>query len=130
MNASIIAAARRQHYSLDVASQIVGIPARLIAALVEPCREVDDVALYALRSVVDAFRTDPGARLVRKLHQNQLKLYRDCQVSFRDALGSLRRAEGAVVELRGRRAEITLREGYRVIVAAADPDFRFSGTAL
>ena len=130
MNAAIIAAARRHQYTLDVASQIVGIPGRLIAAIVAPCHEVDEVPLYSMRNIVRAFRTDPGLRLIRKLHQNQLKLYRDCAVSWRDDLGVVHAAEGAVVELRGRRAEITLRDGARIIQSRAEPAFSFSGTAV
>ena len=130
MNKAIIAAARRQLFTLDVASQIAGIPPRLIAVLVAPRREVNEVALYSLRAIEEAFSSESGARLLRKLHQNQLRLYRDCQVRWRDDLGTLRTAEGAIVEIRGKRAEITLSDGYRIIRSLAESDLSFSGTAV
>ena len=131
MNDAIIAAAGRRLFTLDVAAQITGIPQRLIGTLVAPHpREANGVQLYALRAIVRAFKDESGARLLRKLHQNQLQLFRDCSVAWRDNLGTLRTAEGGVVEIRGRRAEITLRDGYRVIRSLADPDLKFSGTAV
>lgn len=131
MNEAIITAARRLLFTLDVASQITGIPRRLILALValNP-RQANGVELYALRAVVRAFKTEDGARLLRKLHQNQLEMYRNCRVSWRDDLETLRTAEGAIVEIRGRRAEITLRDGFRILRALADPDLKFSGTPV
>lgn len=130
LNDLIIRAARRQLYTLDVVSQIVGVPRRLVASLVVPVGKVNDADVYRLKKVVSAFKTEQGARLLRKLHQNQLRLFRDCSVIWRDDLGTLRTAEGAVVEIRGSRAEITLRDGFRVIRALANPDLQFSGTAV
>jgi hypothetical protein len=130
MNEAIIAAARRQFFTLDVASQIVGVPPRLIDALVSAHHDVDGVAVYRLRHVVAAFRTEAGVRLLRKLHQNQLQLYRNCEASWRDDLGTVRRANGAIVEIRGRRIEITLADGYRTTCRLADPEVAFAGTRV
>lgn len=130
LNERIIRAARRQLFTLDVVSQIVGVPQRLISAIVVPVGTVNDAEVYRLKKVVCAFKTEQGVRLLRKLHQNQLEFYHDCTVAWRDGLGTLHSAQGAVVEMRGSRVEVTLRDGYRVIRSRADPDLKFSGTAL
>jgi hypothetical protein len=129
MNHDAIAAAREWMFTLDVASQIAGIPRRLILALVSPQRR-GDTDYYALSDIEAAFTAGAGARLLRKLRQNQLHLYRDCAVSWRDGLGTLRSATGALVEIRGRRAEITLAGGYRFVRPLSDPDLHFEGTPV
>jgi len=103
-----------------VTSQLTGVPQRLIVALVTSCRQVNEAELYKLGEVVAAFSTESGQRLLRKLHQNQLHLYANCRVTWRDDLGTLHTAEDAYVEIRGKRAEVTLRSGYRTIVALTD----------
>lgn len=130
LNELIIRAARRQLFTLDVVSQIVGVPRRLIAAIVVPVAKVNEADVYRLKKVVSALKTEQGVRLLRKLHQNQLEFYHDCTVAWRDNLGTLHTAHGAVVEIRGSRVEMTLRDGYRVIRSRADPDLKFCGTAL
>jgi len=130
LNDLIIRAARRQLFTLDVVSQIVGVPGRLISSIVVPVGKVNDVDVYRLGKVVSAFNTEQGARLLRKLHQNQLEFYVDCTVVWRDSLGTLHTAQGAVVEIRGWRVEVTLRDGFRVIRSRADPDLKFSGTPV
>jgi hypothetical protein len=117
-------------YTLDVISQIVGIPRRLIATLVAPREVVAAVALYSLREVRIAFSSEAGVRLLRKLQQNQLELYRHCQVTWRDPFGVIHTAGDAVVERRGKRAEITLSNGYRFCQMLADPDFHFTGSRV
>jgi hypothetical protein len=129
MNHNAIAAAHELMFTLDVASQIAGIPPRLILALVSPQLR-GDTDYYALSDIEQAFRTEAGTRLLRKLRQNQLHLYRDCAVSWRDGFGTMRSATGALVEIRGRRAEITLPGGYRFVRSLSDPDLHFEGTPV
>src|SRR5713101_3326159 len=127
LNKPIIAAARKQQYTLDVAGQIAGIPPRLIITVVAPSREIDGVDLYKLSDIVAAFSSESGERLLRKLHQNQLHLYANCRVTWRDDLGVVHTVEDAYVEIRGKRAEVTLRNGRRTIHSLADSSFRFEG---
>ena len=55
LNDLIIRAARRQLFTLDVVSQIVGVPGRLISSIVVPVGKVNDVDVYRLKKVVSAF---------------------------------------------------------------------------
>jgi hypothetical protein len=130
LNFPIISAAHRNLYTLGVASQICGIPARLIATLVKPQSEAGGMELFSLDDIVNAFTSEAGARLLRKLRQDQLELYRQCRVTWRDEFGLIRTVEDAWVEIRGKRAEITLPDGYRFVREIADSDFGFKGTRV
>jgi hypothetical protein len=128
LNQRIITAARQGQFPLDVMAQITGVPARLIAASVKPSRHGND--LYSLKRVVLFFESESGQRLLRKLHQNQLEIYRDCHATWRDEFGTPRLAENCLVEVRGKRLEITLNNGHRVIQRADNPATGFNGTKI
>ena len=128
LNQPIITAARKGQFTLDVMAQITGVPARLIAASVKPGRHDND--LYSLKRVVLFFESESGQRLLRKLHQNQLEIYRDCHATWRDEFGTPRLAENCLVEVRGKRLEITLNNGHRVIQRADNPATGFNGTKI
>ncbi len=128
LNQPIITAARKGQFTLDVMAQITGVPTRLIAATVKPSRHGND--LYSLKRVVLFFESESGQRLLRKLHQDQLEIYRDCRATWRDEFGTQREVEPCLVEVHGKRLEITLNNGHRVIQRADNPATGFKGAKI
>jgi hypothetical protein len=127
LNTPIISAAWQHRYTLDVVSQITGIPPRLILATIKPVDTQDHAELYALAEVCAFFSLEAGARLIRKLRQNQLCIYRNCTVHWKDLDGISKTSTGVFVEIRGHRAEVTLSDGHRFIRKLDDPHFTFDG---
>jgi hypothetical protein len=127
LNNPIISAAWQHRYTLDVVAQITGIPPRLILAIIKPVDTQDNAELYALAEVCAYFSMESGARLIRKLRQNQLCIYRNCLVGWKDGDGIAKSATDAFVEIRGHRAEVTLPDGHRFTRKLNDPNFAFNG---
>lgn len=127
LNLQIIRAAFQDNYVLDVVSQITGVPMRLIQATIKPKGQVDGEDLYDLKAVMKFFMSAKGKRLLRKLRQNQLEIYRSCAVTFRDKDGFLRQENGCFVEIRGKWAEVTLPNGHRFSNLIESQDFNFKG---